>query len=166
MPSLPIRRLSGAALLLLLALAPTVWAAELRRAQSGDQLINWYYGAVYGTGIYAAGDRTVGIVQLPFSRVLRAGDESRWGLELKVPVTFISGTQDRVVDPGHNTERLHERVEGSELHLQPGVGHMTHYAHPEQVLEAIEGIAGRAGAPLYLRNPQADARARASESGV
>ena len=87
MPSLPVRRLTTAALLVL-ALAPRVWAAEPRRAQSGDQLINWYYGAVYGTGIYAAGDRKVGILQLPFSHVLRAGDESRWGVELKAPVTF------------------------------------------------------------------------------
>jgi pimeloyl-ACP methyl ester carboxylesterase len=86
--------------------------------------------------------------------------------ELKVPVTIVSGTQDRVVDPGHNAERLHERVQGSELRLEPGVGHMTHYAHPEQVMQAIEGIAGRAGEPMHLRNPQADARARASESGV
>ena len=93
----------------------------------------------------------------------------RYG-ELKVPVAFISGTQDRVVDPGHNTERLHERLQnnqsGSELRLQPGVGHMTHYAHPEQVMEAIEEIAGRVGAPVSLRDPQADARARASDSGT
>jgi pimeloyl-ACP methyl ester carboxylesterase len=82
-----------------------------------------------------------------------------------VPVTLVSGTQDRVVDPGHNSERLHERIAGSELKLQPGVGHMTHYAHPDQVMEAIEEIAGRAGAPVHLRNPAADARARASESG-
>jgi pimeloyl-ACP methyl ester carboxylesterase len=90
---------------------------------------------------------------------------SRRYAELKVPVTLVSGTQDRVVDPGHNSERLHERIAGSELKLQPGVGHMTHYAHPDQVMEAIEEIAGRAGAPVHLRNPQADARARASESG-
>jgi pimeloyl-ACP methyl ester carboxylesterase len=90
---------------------------------------------------------------------------SRRYAELKVPVTLVSGTQDRVVDPGHNSERLHERIAGSELKLQPGVGHMTHYAHPDQVMEAIKEIAGRAGAPVHLRNPQADARARASESG-
>jgi pimeloyl-ACP methyl ester carboxylesterase len=90
---------------------------------------------------------------------------SRRYAELKVPVTLVSGTQDRVVDPGHNSERLHERIAGSELKLQPAVGHMTHYAHPDQVMEAIEEIAGRAGAPVHLRSPQADARARASESG-
>lgn len=86
--------------------------------------------------------------------------------ELKVPLTIMSGTQDRIADFGHNSERLHERVEDSELELAPGVGHMLHYAEPDKVMQAIDAIATRAGEPVYLRNPQADARARASESGV
>lgn len=86
--------------------------------------------------------------------------------ELKVPLTILSGTQDRIVDFGHNAERLHERVEDSELQLEPGVGHMLHYANPDKVMAAIDAMATRAGEPVYLRNPQADARARASESGV
>jgi pimeloyl-ACP methyl ester carboxylesterase len=86
--------------------------------------------------------------------------------DLKVPVTIMSGTQDRVADFGHNAERLHERIEGSELQLEPGVGHMIHYAEPDRIMAAIDAIATRAGEPVYLRNPQADARARASESGV
>ena len=86
--------------------------------------------------------------------------------DLKVPVTIISGTKDRIVNFGHNSERLHERIEGSELQLEPGVGHMVHYADPDKVMRAIDAIAARAGEPVYLRNPAADARARASESGV
>jgi pimeloyl-ACP methyl ester carboxylesterase len=86
--------------------------------------------------------------------------------DLKVPVTILSGTQDRIVDFGHNSERLHERIEGSELQLEPGVGHMLHYTDPDKIMRAVDGIASRAGEPVYLRNPQADARARASESGV
>jgi pimeloyl-ACP methyl ester carboxylesterase len=86
--------------------------------------------------------------------------------ELKVPAVLISGTQDQIVDFGHNSERLSERIPDSELHLQPGVGHMTHYAHPEQVMEAIDAIAARVGEPVLMRNPQAEALARASESGV
>ena len=86
--------------------------------------------------------------------------------ELKVPVTIMSGTQDRIADFGHNAERLHERIQDSELELAPGVGHMMHYAEPDKVMGAIDAIAGRAGEPVHLRNPQADARARASESGV
>ena len=86
--------------------------------------------------------------------------------ELKVPAVIMAGTQDKIVDFGHNSERLGERLPDSELHLQPGVGHMTHYAHPEKVLAAIEEIAGRVGEPVYRRNPQAEAVARASESGT
>jgi pimeloyl-ACP methyl ester carboxylesterase len=86
--------------------------------------------------------------------------------ELKVPAVLIAGTRDQIVDFGHNSERLSERIPDSELRLQPGVGHMTHYAHPEQVMEAIDAIAARVGEPVSLRNPQAEALARASESGV
>jgi pimeloyl-ACP methyl ester carboxylesterase len=86
--------------------------------------------------------------------------------ELKVPAVVVAGTQDKIVDFGHNSERLNERLPDSELQLQPGVGHMTHYAHPEQVLAAIDAIAARVGEPMLARTPQAEALARASESGV
>jgi pimeloyl-ACP methyl ester carboxylesterase len=86
--------------------------------------------------------------------------------ELKVPAVVIAGTQDKVVDFGHNSERLDERLADSELQLQPGVGHMTHYAHPEQVMAAIDSIASKVGEPVLMRSPQAEAMARASESGV
>jgi pimeloyl-ACP methyl ester carboxylesterase len=86
--------------------------------------------------------------------------------ELKVPATIITGTQDRIVDPGHNSERLNERIPASELQLQPGVGHMTHYAHPEQVLAAVDAIAARVGEPVHVRDAKAEALARASESGT
>jgi pimeloyl-ACP methyl ester carboxylesterase len=86
--------------------------------------------------------------------------------ELKVPAVIMAGTKDRIVDFGHNSERLGERLPDSALQLQPGVGHMTHYAHPEKILAAIEEIAGRVGESVYRRNPQAEALARASESGT
>jgi len=91
---------------------------------------------------------------------------SRRYQDLKVPATIIAGTQDRVVDVGHNSERLDERVPDSALQLQPGVGHMTHYAHPDKVMEAIDAIAARVGEPVHLRDPRAEALARASESGT
>jgi pimeloyl-ACP methyl ester carboxylesterase len=86
--------------------------------------------------------------------------------ELKVPAVIMAGTQDRIVDVGHNSERLDERLPDSELQLHPGVGHMTHYAHPDKVLAAVDGIAARVGESVYRRNPQAEALARASESGT
>jgi pimeloyl-ACP methyl ester carboxylesterase len=86
--------------------------------------------------------------------------------ELQVPVTILAGTKDKVADFSHNAERLNERVEDSELQLQPGVGHMVHYAHPEKVLAAIDAIATRVGEPVTLPTPQAAALAQASESGT
>jgi pimeloyl-ACP methyl ester carboxylesterase len=91
---------------------------------------------------------------------------SRRYAELKVPATIIAGTRDRIVDFSHNAERLHERVPHSALQLEPGVGHMTHYAHPEKVLEAIDAMAAQVGEPVPVRSPRAEALARASESGV
>lgn len=91
---------------------------------------------------------------------------SRHYHELKVPATIIHGTRDLMAGFSHNSERLHERIEHSELELEPGVGHMTHYAHPEKVMEAIDAMAAQVGEPVPIRSPHAEALARASESGV
>jgi pimeloyl-ACP methyl ester carboxylesterase len=89
----------------------------------------------------------------------------RYG-ELKVPATIITGTQDHMVNFVHNSERLHERVAHSELELEPGVGHMTPYAHPEKIMQAIDAMAAQVGEPVPIRSQRAEALARASESGV
>jgi pimeloyl-ACP methyl ester carboxylesterase len=89
----------------------------------------------------------------------------RYG-ELKVPATIIAGTQDMMVNFVHNSERLHERIAHSELELQPGVGHMTQYAHPERIMQAIDAMAAQVGEPVPIRSQRAEALARASESGV
>jgi pimeloyl-ACP methyl ester carboxylesterase len=86
--------------------------------------------------------------------------------ELKVPVTIIAGTQDKIADFSHNAERLNERIAHSELQLEPGVGHMTHYADPGKVLAAVDALAAQVGEPVPIRSPRADALARAAESGV
>ncbi|MFN3791467.1 alpha/beta fold hydrolase [Massilia sp.] len=86
--------------------------------------------------------------------------------ELKVPAAIVAGTQDKIVDAGHNSERLSERLGASELQLMPGVGHMTHYADVEKIMAAIDTIAARVGEPVHARTPEAEALARASESGV
>ena len=125
--------------------------------------------------------------QLPVWMVLRPGQLRASGAEaalmvpaamslskrldtLRVPVQVITGTQDKIVKPATNSERLHEDLQAGgqscELHLQPGVGHMVHYAHPEQVLAAVDAIAAQVGEPIGLRSPQAEALAVASESGV
>jgi pimeloyl-ACP methyl ester carboxylesterase len=86
-------------------------------------------------------------------------------LELRVPAIVIAGTKDKIADFGHNAERLSERLPDAELRLQPGVGHMVHWAHPDQVVEAIDAIAARVGEPVHLPSRRDNARAAAGESG-
>ena len=61
---------------------------QTRAVQDQQDLINWYYAATFGTGVYAAGDRTVAVIQLPISYALVPISEDRYGLTLKIPVTF------------------------------------------------------------------------------
>ena len=93
----------------------------------------------------------------------------RYG-QLRVPVQILSGTQDKVVTPAIHSERLHEALQheghDSQLQLEPGVGHMVHYAHPELVARAVDAIAAQVGEPVALRSARAEALARAGESGV
>jgi pimeloyl-ACP methyl ester carboxylesterase len=89
----------------------------------------------------------------------------RYG-ELKVPVTLIAGTQDKMVSTGGNSERLQQELHDVELILEPGVGHMTNYADPDKVMQAIDAMAAQVGQPVPIRSARAEALARASESGV
>lgn len=74
-----------------LALAGIFTAAAPARAQEvaqePAQLIDWYYAATFGTGVYRVGDRTVTVVRLPFGTELRPPSEGEWGMRLKLPVT-------------------------------------------------------------------------------
>jgi pimeloyl-ACP methyl ester carboxylesterase len=86
--------------------------------------------------------------------------------ELNVPVVIVAGTQDKIVDPGDNAERLQQDLPQSELQLQPGVGHMTHYAHPDAVLTAIDTVASQTGTRTPVHGDKAEALAAAGESGL
>ncbi|SHG65438.1 alpha/beta fold hydrolase [Massilia sp. CF038] len=57
--------------------------------------------------------------------------------ELTMPVAIIAGDADQIVDPDHNARRLHEDIAHSELIVEPGVGHMAHYAAPERIMDAV-----------------------------
>jgi hypothetical protein len=56
-------------------------------AGSENQLIDWYYAAFFGTGVYRAGDRTVSVLQLPFSKELQPMTQDQWGVRLTLPVS-------------------------------------------------------------------------------
>ncbi len=76
--------------------------AQTRTVEDDQDLINWYYAATFGTGIYTAGDRTVGVLKIPVSRTLRDGDDDQWGLRLILPVTFgfYDFSFDTVIEDG------------------------------------------------------------------
>ena len=68
--------------------------------------------------------------------------------ELTMPVVIMAGTKDRVVKC-EQARRLHAQIPHSSLRLVPDVGHMLHYAVPEEVAEAVEEAGGLA---TKLRN--------------
>ena len=59
--------------------------------------------------------------------------------ELTMPVVIMAGAKDRVVG-AKQPARLHAQIPHSILRLVPDVGHMLHYAVPEEVAEAIEEV--------------------------
>ncbi len=52
-----------------------------------QDLINWYYAASFGTGIYTAGDRTVTVLQIPISHALQTVADDGIGLVFKFSTT-------------------------------------------------------------------------------
>jgi pimeloyl-ACP methyl ester carboxylesterase len=70
---------------------------------------------------------------------------SRRYRELALPMAILAGAADRVADPEHNAQRLHQALPHSELRLAPGVGHMVHYTAQEDVLAAIDTVERTAG---------------------
>lgn len=77
--------LAGLSFLLLVFAGPA--SGQARAVRDPQDLLNWYYAATFGTGFYTAGDRTVTVLQLPFSHSLRPASEGTSGLRLKLPVT-------------------------------------------------------------------------------
>ena len=65
--------------------------------------------------------------------------------ELSMPIVIMAGTKDRVVKDSQAV-RLHEEIPHSNLRLIPGVGHMVHYAVPDEVARAVE----EAGKPATI----------------
>lgn len=61
--------------------------AQAGEADGGGDFVNWYYSAAFGTGVYRAGDQTVTVFRLPFSRTLRSLDQGQWGIKLLLPVS-------------------------------------------------------------------------------
>jgi pimeloyl-ACP methyl ester carboxylesterase len=64
---------------------------------------------------------------------------------LSCPCVVITGDGDRVVDPEDHSIRLAHELNGAELRIVPGAGHMVHHAVPLEVAEAINRVASAHG---------------------
>lgn len=65
--------------------------------------------------------------------------------ELRMPVMLMAGKDDRVVSAEHNSARLHKALPQSELTLLPNIGHMMQHLAQDEIVDAIEDLAARAG---------------------
>jgi pimeloyl-ACP methyl ester carboxylesterase len=60
----------------------------------------------------------------------------RYG-ELRLPVTIVAGSHDKVVDVKAHSERLHRQIPQSHLVIAPRTGHMAHYAAQDPIVAAV-----------------------------
>lgn len=61
--------------------------------------------------------------------------------ELTMPVVIVAGTDDRYVNTRVQSQRLHDELGHSTLHLVEGAGHMVHHIAPDTVMRAINEVA-------------------------
>jgi pimeloyl-ACP methyl ester carboxylesterase len=95
-----------------------------------------------------------GVAMIPVALAMRHRYQ-----ELSMPIVIMAGTKDRVVKDSQAV-RLHEEIPHSVLRLIPGVGHMVHYAVPDEVARAIEET-GKS-ATMFRRTVRATASHTAS----
>jgi pimeloyl-ACP methyl ester carboxylesterase len=66
-----------------------------------------------------------------------------------MPLVIMAGREDKVAKVGRQSVRLHEEVPHSSIRLVPDVGHMLHYAVPEEIVAAIETVLGQVSGAAY-----------------
>lgn len=66
---------------------------------------------------------------------------------LDVPLTVMTGDADQVIWTHLHSGPLAEKVEGAELLVLEGVGHMPHHARPDAVLSAIDALVEKRKSP-------------------
>jgi pimeloyl-ACP methyl ester carboxylesterase len=69
--------------------------------------------------------------------------QTRYG-ELKMPVGILFGTEDRVLNYERQGLKMQGKIEGLELEIIQGVGHMPQYAVTDRVISFIKRMAERA----------------------
>lgn len=68
----------------------------------------------------------------------------RYG-EIAVPTEIVHGTADTTVGLPIHSEKLVNQIPGAQLTRLPGIGHMPHHSAQDDVVDAIDRAAARAG---------------------
>src|SRR5687767_8748064 len=75
--------------LVLLAVTPMPVAhAQTLLSRDEQNVANFAFATQLGSGVYSVSGRTLQIYRLPFSHTLKSPDNSDFGVELTLPVTF------------------------------------------------------------------------------
>jgi pimeloyl-ACP methyl ester carboxylesterase len=74
--------------------------------------------------------------------------------ELKMPVTIMTGGDDKIVDVARQSRRLHEELSQSRFISLPGLGHMVHHLAPDQAIQAMEQVVPRQVSPSSGSAPE------------
>ncbi|MBY5932405.1 alpha/beta hydrolase [Tateyamaria omphalii] len=64
---------------------------------------------------------------------------------ITVPVEVVHGDADTIVPLDVHSAKLPGQIDGANVTVLPGVGHMPQHTHPEAVVDAIDRVAARAG---------------------
>lgn len=65
--------------------------------------------------------------------------------QLKMPVSIIAGSDDKLIDIDRQSSQLHDDIPHSTFHRIPGNGHMVHQTATKSVMSAVEEVALTAG---------------------
>jgi hypothetical protein len=82
-----------------------------------ENVVDWYYAPIFGTGIYASGSRSVAVIQLQFPHVIRETTDEQWGLKFTLPVSIgfydydLNKAVDRSLPSGVSTLSVVPQIE-------------------------------------------------------
>ena len=65
--------------------------------------------------------------------------------ELSVPATLVAGSEDRIVNPADQSQRLVMDLQRADVEVVAGAGHMVHYSHPDRIAKAVDRVLAAAG---------------------
>ena len=65
--------------------------------------------------------------------------------EISMPVMLVAGSEDRIVDPANQSQRLALDLPRADVEVIAGAGHMVHYSHPDRIATAVDRVRAASG---------------------